>query len=164
MEAAEIALWAQVVASVAVLATLVYLSIQTRQTNLMMQAETRQNLLENDVRSILDFKDAAGLMHKLWKNQPLTYEEQFRFSLTWLVDLRNREFEYFQYKAGVLDAETWKSYRAVILYSYGPLRYRKWWEKIGRNGADPGFSKMVDDMLKDAPENHLLEELGTWDD
>ena len=107
MEAAEIALWAQVVASVAVLATLVYLSIQTRQTNLMMQAETRQNLLENDVRSLLDFKDATGVMQKLWNDEKLTYEEQFRFSITWLVDMRNREFEYFQYKAGILDEETW---------------------------------------------------------
>ena len=160
----DIASWAQVVTSIAVLATLVYLSIQTKQTNIMMKSETRQNLLENDVRSILDFKDATGLMHKLWKNEELTYEDQFRFSITWLVDLRNREFEYFQHKAGILDDETWESYRAVILFSFGTLRYRKWWDKIGRSGVAPAFAQMVDDMIKDAPENHLLEELGTWDD
>ena len=99
---ADIASWAQVVASIAVLATLVYLSIQTKQTNIMMQAETRQNLLENDVRSLLDFKDASGLMQKLHRNEKLPYED--------------------------------------------------------------GFSQMVDDLLEDAAENHLLEELGTWDD
>jgi len=162
--AADIALWAQVVASIAVLSTLVYLSIQTRQTNIMMQAETRQNLLENDVRSILDFKDAAGLMQKLRRNETLTYEDQFRFSITWLVDMRNREFEYFQYKAGIWDEETWQSYRQVISFSLGAERYRKWWEKIGRPSYSPGFAQMVDDLIKDAPENRLLEELGTWDD
>jgi hypothetical protein len=162
--AIELASWAQVVASIAVLATLVYLSIQTKQTNIMMQAETRQNLLENDVRSLLDFKDASGLMQKLRRSEQLTYEDQFRFSITWLVDMRNREFEYFQYKAGILDEETWQSYRTVILFSLGTKRYRKWWETIGRPAYSPGFAKMVDDLIEDAPENRLLESLGTWDD
>jgi hypothetical protein len=48
------------------------------------------------------------------------------------LDLRNREFEYFQYTDGLLDEQTWLAYRHVILINHSTGRGRVWWDEIGR--------------------------------
>ena len=164
MDITILSTWAQVAASVAVLATLVYLSIQIKQNVAMLQSESRRTLVENDRAAMLAFLENRDLMEALHNGDELSYQDQFRFSLMWLLDMRNREYEYFQYQAGVLDEAAWRSYQETIHLSFGRPRYRKWWEKVGRSATSPEFSKMVDGLIAGRPENSILEDLGTWDD
>lgn len=77
--------------------------------------------------------------------------------------MRNREHEYFQYKAGVLDEEAWKSYREVLRVSLGFERGRKWWQSVARDTFAPDFVKMVDEFIERSPEVNYIEALGTWE-
>ena len=65
-------------------------------------------------------------------DQELSAEEQLSISFMFTLDLRNREFEYFQYKNGLLDEETWLSYRQVILINHTSELGRKWWHEVGK--------------------------------
>jgi len=49
MAASEMAVWVEIVASLAVLVTLVFLTVQIRQTNALMRSEARQAQVINDM-------------------------------------------------------------------------------------------------------------------
>jgi hypothetical protein len=97
-------------------------------------------------------------------DEKLTAEEQLRLSFIFALDLRNREFEYFQYVNGLLDEETWLAYRHVILINHSEGRGRVWWDQIGREIVDPEFAKLVDDLLVDAQPDETYERMATWAD
>jgi hypothetical protein len=108
--------------------------------------------------------DQLDVIQKLAFGGELSTEEQLRLSFVFLIDLRNREFEYAQYINGLLDEPTWQSYRNVILINHASGRGRVWWEKVGRNIVDPEFGKMVDELLVDAEESNAYRDLATWDE
>ena len=162
MDTVLLSSWAQIAASIAVLVTLVYLSIEIKQTKALLHSESRQTLLENDRERILAFISHADLMEKLTQEDELSYQDQWRYSCLWILDMRNREHEYFQYRAGVLDKSAWLAYREIILLSMGTERDRYWWKKRGRNIFDPEFVEMVDALIKEAPYNSLRKDLGSW--
>jgi hypothetical protein len=94
---------------------------------------------------------------KLGEAEILSQVDQYRLSFVFAIDIRNREFEYFQYKRSSLDEATWKSYKDLILMNHATEQGRVWWEKIGRGIVNPKFGEMVDDMLANHPTD------GTWD-
>ena len=85
-----------------------------------------------------------------------------QLSFIFTIDLRNREFEYFQYVNGLLDEETWLSYRQVILINHSSDRGRAWWDKVGRGIVDPEFGRLVDELLKNAEPDDTYERMSTW--
>jgi len=78
------------------------------------------------------------------------------------LDLRNREFEYFQYTDGLLDEQTWLAYRHVILINHSTVRGRVWWDEIGREIVDPELAKLVDELLVDAKPDDTYKRMATW--
>ena len=77
--------------------------------------------------------------------------------------MRNREHEWFQYRDGILDEETWLTQRNVIQLVLSSKRHRMWWNKI-KMAYDPNFVKMVDLYIGEVPENDIWEEtMGAWD-
>ncbi|NND56813.1 MAG: hypothetical protein HKN57_06140 [Xanthomonadales bacterium] len=65
-------------------------------------------------------------------------------SFMFALDLKNREFEYFQYTNRILDEQTWLAFRHVILINHSTGLGRAWWDKIGRGIVDPAFAKLID--------------------
>lgn len=110
----------EIIGAIAVVATLIYLVAQIRQNNELLRSESRQALVGNDVTSLAANLQHADVFAKYVTGQALPPEEQLRMSFMFTLDLRNREFEYFQYKSGLLDEETWLSYRQVILINHSP--------------------------------------------
>jgi hypothetical protein len=98
------------------------------------------------------------------QDQPLSPEEQLRISFMFSLDLRNREFEYFQYTNGLLDEETWLSYRQVILINHSSESGRKWWDQIGRNIVDPKFAEQVDELLLNSEPDTTYRRMSRWAD
>ena len=80
------------------------------------------------------------------------------------LDLRNREFEYFQYANGLLDEQAWLAYRHVVLVNHSTGLGRKWWDQIGRGLVDRKFADLVDEMLVDAEPNETYKQMATWAD
>jgi hypothetical protein len=142
----------EILSSVAVLVTLIYLAIQTRQNTDSIRASTRQSSLAADQDFLLQAQNDPEL-HLLRYKRELTDEEKVRLSAYWIIFVRLREVNWFQYKNGVMDEETWSTYRSSIVGSLGSSRGRTWWMTyaVNRKSFDPGFTSVVSELLADAP-------------
>ena len=153
---------AEIFAAIAVIASLIYLSTQIRQNNELLRSESRQALVTNDVTSLSANFQNADVFAKYVAGSELSSEDQLRLSFMFALDLRNREFEYFQYTNGILDEQTWFAYRHVILINHSTGLGREWWDKIGRGIVDPTFAKLVDELLVDAKPDDTYGRMATW--
>mgnify|MGYP001820437114 CR=1 FL=1 len=104
---------AEIVAAMAVIASLIYLAAQMRQNNELLRSESRQALVTNDVTSLSANFQNADVFAKYIAGKSLSAEDQLRLSFMFALDLRNREFEYFQYTNGILDEHFGKVLMAV---------------------------------------------------
>lgn len=154
----------EIIGAIAVVATLIYLSTQIRQNNKLLSSDSRQTLVSNDLTSLISNVENSDVFAKLVSKELLSAEEQLRLSFIFALDLRNREFEYFQFKNGLLDEETWLSYRKVVLINHSTGLGKKWWEEIGRGIVDPEFAKQVDELLKNAVVDTTYVKMSKWAD
>jgi hypothetical protein len=164
MNNSKIGDWLTLIANVAVVGGIVFLAIELSQNNELLRSESRQTLVANDVTSLTTNIENADVFAKLVSNSELSTEDQIRLSFMYMLDLRNREFEYFQYTNGLLDEETWLAYRHVILVNHSAGIGRSWWDEIGREVIDPEFAKLVDDLLVDAQADDTYKRMATWAD
>jgi hypothetical protein len=156
--------WLTLTANIAVVGGIVFLAIEIRQNNELLRSESRQALVANDVTSLAANFQNAGVFAKLVSDRELSAEDQLRLSFMYAIDLRNREFEYFQYTNGLLDEQTWLAYRHVILINHSTGLGRKWWEEIGRGIVDAEFAKLVDELMIDAQPDDTYKRMATWAD
>jgi len=152
----------EVVAALAVVFTLAYLATQIRQNNKLLRSGSRQTLIANDVSSLTTNLENADVFAKLVSNQSLSPEDQLRLSFMFALDLRNREFEYFQYVDGLLDEETWHSYRQVVLINHSSELGRKWWNEIGKGFVDPKFANQIDSLLNQSEQDYTYTKMSKW--
>ncbi len=155
---------AEIIAAGTVIASLIYLAIQIRQNNHLLRSGSRQALVTNDVTSLASNFQNADAFAKYVNGDDLSAEDQLRLSFMFAIDLRNREFEYFQYTHGLLDEETWLAYRHVVLINHSTGLGRKWWNEIGRGIVDPTFADLVDELLKDAQPDETYKRMARWAD
>jgi hypothetical protein len=110
MSSAKINDWLALVANIAVVGGIVFLAIEI-QNNELLRSESRQALVANDVASLAANFANADVFAKFVSDEALSAEDQLCLSFMFALDLRNREFEYFQYTNGLLDEQTWLAYR-----------------------------------------------------
>lgn len=164
MDFSQLNEWLTLGANCGVLIGIVFLIIEIRQNTELHRSDSRKAIISNDQTSLLVALDHHDIFRKLSQKEPLSQEDQYRLSFIFAIDLRNREFEYFQYKSGSLDENTWKSYKDLILMNHATAKGRVWWDKVGRGIVNPSFGEMVDGMLARHPENGTWDELGNWDE
>jgi len=152
----------EIISALAVVITLAYLAIQIRQNNDLLRSESRQVLVSNDVTSLRAGIELSEVFAKFVSERELSAEEQLKLSFMFALDLRNREFEYFQYKNGLLDEETWLAYRHVILINHSSELGKKWWDEVGRGIVHPKFAKLIDDLLENAEPDNTYRQMATW--
>jgi hypothetical protein len=156
--------WLALIANVAVVGGIVFLAIEIQQNNELLRSESRQTLVANDVTSLTVNLENADVFAKLVSEKELSAEDQLRLSFMYMLDLRNREFEYFQFTNGLLDEETWLSYRQVVLINHSTGIGKTWWDEIGRAVVDPEFSKLIDELLENAQPDNTYKRMATWAD
>ena len=162
MTSAKFNEWLTLIANVAVVGGIVFLAIEIRQNNELLRSESRQALVSNDVTSLTANLENVDVFAKLASKEELSAEDQLRLSFMYTLDLRNREFEYFQYVNGLLDEETWLAYRHVIVINHSSDLGRSWWDEVGRGIVDPEFAELVDQLLVDALPDDTYERMATW--
>ncbi len=65
--------------------------------------------------------------------------------------MRQREWEWHQYKDGLIDRNVYGAYHEVIVFHLGAARTRNWWMTVGRLGFNPEFVAEVDALLENRP-------------
>jgi hypothetical protein len=77
--------------------------------------------------------------------------------------MRQREWEWFQYRDGVIDKDLYQAYRAVIGLHLGIPRTRRWWSTVGRIGFNGDFVQEVDAFVEGRPPITYYEDILTFD-
>ena len=143
---------AELVSSVAIVATLGYLAVQTHQNTLATQASVRQAMLAEDRELLLKTIDYPVVFPGLYDPKDLTRDQQAQLAAWTLLFFRVRENHWLQYEAGVIDAATWASYRTalrVILSSdYGRSSWRDY---AARGDFDRGFVDDIEAYIAEFP-------------
>ena len=153
----------EILGSVAVLVTLIYLAIQMRQNASAIQASTRQAILQEDQNMLLYVMNDPDLPMLRFKTE-LTDKEKIRLGCYMIMFLRMRENNWRQHKNGVLDNATWASYRSSIRTFASP-RVISWINhpRIGES-FDPEFIELVREILSSAPPLSRPIWLEAWDE
>lgn len=145
---------AEIISSFAIVVTLIYLSIQTRQNTAATRANTRQTMINNDLiinNAGIDHPHILTLLDSNHSHQKLSADEEHQIAL-WLVNLaRSREYQWFQYKNGLLDKQTWQAYLTGLAANLTSPRARGWWDAVAHDYFDHEFVEAVNKYLKKTP-------------
>ncbi len=142
----------EILGSIAVFVTLIYLTIQTRQSTAAIRANTRQEMLAADQQYIMSFVHDPKLETIRYK-PGLTDDEKVRLGFLLITFIRMRENNWLQYQNGVLDEQTWNTYRNAIRALMGNPRARTWWQNyaVGLGMFDSRFTTEVSELIAGVP-------------
>lgn len=152
----------QIIASVAVIASLVYLAIQVRQSNELARAQTRQTMMQMGQHELHKIVDDPAIF-ALWVKEPIATEEKAKLHAWLIANMRQREYEWLENKRGTMDPELFKSYAGITPMILGTARTRSWWGVHGHSHSfHPGFVEFVDSMLEQTPLTDYYDSLDKW--
>lgn len=150
MTLTNLAGWSQIAASLAVILTLVYLTIQIRQNSALIRAESRRAMMSHTQQEIFKVLEYPEIFFSMYEPQEPSPAAKVRLGVWLNAVLRAREHEWLQFKNGVLDPDAWNAYKQVIpLIVLGTERSRRWWSEVGHVQYHPEFCKVVDDLLNE---------------
>jgi hypothetical protein len=158
MTLTELGALGEFVAAIAVLITLVYLALQVRQGNVHARSQTRQRMVEQAERELYRVIEDPVILKCFLKEDPLTEEEKIKIVFWLLASLRQREYEWFQYRDGNIDREVWETYQRLLLTHLTTPRTREWWGKFLSTSMDPGFIAEVNQLLENNPPTDFIEQ------
>jgi hypothetical protein len=159
----DIGTFANVLSAIAVLGTLVYLSRQVRQGNLLAKAQARQRMVEQTNEELYTLAKDADLRECFVKATELTREEQGKLHFFLIAAMRQREWEWFQHRDGVIEEGVAKAYFGIIALHLGIPRTRYWWSTIGRVGFNPQFVADVDRFIEGRAPTTYFEDILSYD-
>jgi hypothetical protein len=147
MSIVELGAIGEFVAAIAVVITLIYLTVQIRQTNAQSRLQIRQTMFEHDHRELYRLIDDPDVWNCFFKEEPLSPDEKTKFTFYLTANMRLREWEWRQYQDGLISRDDLKAYDEVTLSHLGNVKARKWWEAIGKPILNPGFVEHVHELL-----------------
>lgn len=151
MTLSDVASIANVIAAIAVVVSLIYLSRQVRQANLLARSQVRQRMVEQTHEELYVLMNDPELRESFRRGARLSAETQSKLAFFLAAAMRQREWEWFQFKDGVIDQDVYCSYHEVIAFHLGAPRTRSWWATVGRLGFNPEFVTDVDTLLANRP-------------
>lgn len=116
---------AEILSSIAILATLVCLAIEIQQNADATRANTRQTMLMSD-QQFLELLIESPELHLSWHKPGLSNEEKVRLSFFLITQLRMRENNWLQYRSGIVDENTWNSYSGSLKAIFTGPQPRAW--------------------------------------
>jgi hypothetical protein len=163
MTIGDIGTIANLLSAIAVLGTLIYLSRQVKQGNLLARAHARERMVQQTNEELYQLANDANLRECFVKQTELSREEQGKLHFFLIAAMRQREWEWFQCRDGVIDDSVAKAYFGIIGLHLGTQRTRHWWSTVGRVGFNPEFVAEVDCFLADRPITTYFEEIICYD-
>ena len=149
MTLTNLALWAQIIASLAVLGTVVYLAIQVKQNTTSLDAQTHATLFEGSQTELLSLYDHPEIIQSITKPGILSEHEYIRLSTFLTAFLRTREYTWHQHNHGIVHASQMETEKIIIRNTFGFGRNKTWWERVGKGAYGPQFCAFVDGVLRE---------------
>ena len=152
----------ELVAAVAVVITLAYLTVQVRQGNSLARAQTRQSMMEQVRADLHKLIDEPSILHCFSKEEALTPDEKAKCTPWLAAAMRQRDYEWLQYRSGAIARAAWAAYQRMIPEHLGTQRAQNWWQ-ISTHFLDPGFVESVNELLARPLPTSFFEEIATLD-
>lgn len=156
MKLEKLAAIGEIVSSIAIVATLAYLAVQTKQTNSALFANSRAQIMQADLALVLDAANSPytdgmreAVQFALRRGEQLTEEEVQDLWRSYNIlagFTRVREFAWFQYQDGLLDERAWDGCLATLVRNLSNETGRALWEDI-KSEMDPEFVAHIDARL-----------------
>ena len=142
---------AEIISSVAIVATLIYLAIQTNQTNSALEATSRQATLMADMTMISALVSNPEVGGNLQKSlYELTDAEAVQLGNTFAALMRSREFAWLQFQNEILDEATFESYLETLLRWISDYEVCRYYWDMWSELTNPAFARYVNDRLSSA--------------
>ena len=140
---------AEILSSIAILATLFYLTIQTQQNNEALQASTRESALENSLSTLNQVVSDPEIW--LLRSKPnLADEERVRLGAYLFGLLERGRNVWTQYQRGAIDEDTWLNFERRLIGNLTYMRSRKFWSNVGPSFPIEFFER-IDSELRNWP-------------
>jgi len=146
----QLANLSQIIGTIAVVVTLIYLAVQVRQGSQILRSDSKHAQLGTDQHGIYLFVEYPELSQLYCQENTPSLKEKTRLLFWIIANMRAREYEWIQYKNGVMDEESWLTYRDVIYFVLGTERARSLWD-MTRGFFNDGFVAMVSEMINGTP-------------
>ena len=149
MELQSLSTLAEVISSIGVIISLIYLARQIKMSNKLSHAQTRRDMLEAGQQELYKLVDNPKIVDA-FINDDLTNLEIYQFHTWLLANIRSREFEWFQMQNELLDKSAFEAYNGITIAILGTERTRRWWDEF-KFFYDNGFVLHVDNLLANSP-------------
>jgi len=146
----------EIVSSIAIVVTLIYLTVEVQQNTNALLAQSRETVLATAQQALGYQIDNPEIALSIIKREPLTPEEMIRLNAWYVGIMRTREYIWAQYQSGIIDEPQWQTELAVLQVLLQPVRTRNWWNKLGRPVFGPEFVAFVDQQVADVPTSDEL--------
>ena len=164
MTMTNLAILIQILSSLAVLGTLIYLAIEVKQNTAALHAQTRQSLLSGSQAELFQIIEHPDIhINFIKKSDEISAEEYIRLHGFLTALMRAREFAWLQYHNDIIDEDQWHTEKGVIEVLLTIKRNRTWWEKLGRGFFSPQFVAFVDSLLDGKPDNEIGKLFLNWE-
>jgi len=92
----------------------------------------------------------------------LTGDDKIKLHLWLLASMRIREFEWSQYRHGIVDEATYAAHQQIIPIVLGTPRSRAWWRVRGKQAFNPDFVRFADAMIEQVPPTDWWDMGDNW--
>jgi|GEM_PF-1818233 len=153
----------EILSSIAIVITLVYLSIEITQNTEAIEGQTRQSVLNAAQEELAILLDNPDLTQGLAGTKSLDEVQSTRLDSFLTMALRSREFSWLQYQNGTIDRNQWATEEAVLISILDSDVARLWWNRLGRHAFGAEFVGYVDNLVRDVPATNKLWQLSlSW--
>jgi hypothetical protein len=141
---------AELLGALGVIASLLYVAAQIRDNSRVVQASTSQAVADSAQARLLAVAQSPSLASTLAKlvdspTEP-TSAETIQATYFRTASFKGFENQFFQYRQGLLRADTWNGYEFFLLANLRAPSAREWWER-SKDGFDPAFRTHVETLL-----------------
>ena len=139
---------AQLLGSVAVVISLIFVGIQLARANNESRAATMQAAMFREMENSFRFADHAGTWDKVMIGEPLEGAELRRALGLFNALMTDCEYRYRQFKAGYLDAQTWEARNATLPSIVSLPIFRTWTQVVSGKNHSADFLAMLEDVAR----------------
>jgi len=148
---------AEILSSVAILVTLVYLAIEIRQNSATLEASTQQAQLDTNIQTL----NVAMNNPEIWLSRvkpTLTEEESVRLSAYLIAVVLRGQVAWQQHQTGALNTKGWGAAKQAVIGNLKYTQCRRWW-RTAKDWFDPDFSDHISGILADTPIDDQLDDV-----
>lgn len=149
MEWTAVIALSELVATIGVIVSLVYVAVQIRQNTRAVRGATAHAVTERQQTELHWSHEIADIFTKAIETPgELTSSEAWSLS-EWLSSaIVMRQNEYRQFRLGLLEGEVWAQSEAVIMMLLSLPWARNWWDVVGRQQVSPDLADHIDELLE----------------